>query len=164
MSATIQTIDTPDGAFTIVADERGRVLASGWTSEPEAALVRIHPRLRPSAVTDGETDAAAAALAFYAGDLTAIDTVEVAQDGTAMQTAGWAALRHIAPGHPLSYAEFAGELGQPSAVRAAASICARNAPALFVPCHRVLRSDGSLGGFAWGLDVKRSLLDREAAA
>ncbi|HWV48464.1 MAG TPA: MGMT family protein, partial [Microbacterium sp.] len=49
-------------------------------------------------------------------------------------------------------------------VRAAASICARNAPALFVPCHRVLRSDGSLGGFAWGLDVKQSLLAREAAA
>ena len=48
-------------------------------------------------------------------------------------------------------------------VRAAASICARNAPALFVPCHRVLRTDGTLGRFAWGLDVKRSLLDREAA-
>jgi methylated-DNA-[protein]-cysteine S-methyltransferase len=63
----------------------------------------------------------------------------------------------------LSYAAFAGELGNPSAVRAAASICASNAPALFVPCHRVLRSDGSLGGFAWGVEVKRSLLAREAA-
>jgi methylated-DNA-[protein]-cysteine S-methyltransferase len=164
VTATIQTIDTPDGAFTIVADDRGRVLASGWTADPDAALNRIHPRLRPDAVADGETDAAAAALAFYAGDLAAIDAVEVAQDGTAMQSAGWAALRRIAPGHPLSYAEFAAELGQPSAVRAAASICARNAPALFVPCHRVLRSDGSLGGFAWGLEVKRSLLAREAAA
>lgn len=164
MTATIQTIDTPDGAFTIVADERGRVLASGWTADPEAALSRIHPRLRPAAVEEGETDAAAAAVAFYSGDLAAIDTVEVAQDGTAMQSAGWAALRHITPGHPLSYAEFATALGQPSAVRAAASICARNAPALFVPCHRVLRSDGSLGGFAWGLEVKRSLLAREAAA
>jgi methylated-DNA-[protein]-cysteine S-methyltransferase len=48
-------------------------------------------------------------------------------------------------------------------VRAAASICARNAPALFVPCHRVLRGDGTLGGFAWGTGVKRSLLAREAA-
>jgi methylated-DNA-[protein]-cysteine S-methyltransferase len=47
-------------------------------------------------------------------------------------------------------------------VRAAASICARNAPALFVPCHRVLRTGGALGGFAWGLDVKQRLLDREA--
>ncbi len=49
-------------------------------------------------------------------------------------------------------------------MRAAASICARNAPALFVPCHRVLRGDGTLGGFAWGTGVKRALLDREAAA
>ena len=51
----------------------------------------------------------------------------------------------------------------PSAVRAAASICARNAAALFVPCHRVLRTGGALGGFAWGLPVKQALLDREAA-
>ncbi len=93
MTATIQTIDTPDGAFTIVADDRGRVLASGWTADAEAALIRIHPRLRPASVVDGETDAAAAALAYYAGDITAIDGVEVAQDGTAMQSAGWAALR-----------------------------------------------------------------------
>jgi len=90
--------------------------------------------------------------------------VAVAQDGTALQQQGWAALRRIVPGAPLSYAGFADALGQPSAVRAAASICARNAPALFVPCHRVLRSDGTLGGFAWGLDVKRALLAREAGA
>ncbi len=77
---------------------------------------------------------------------------------------GWAALREIVPGHPLTYTEFAAALGQPAAVRAAASICARNAPALFVPCHRVLRSDGSLGGFAWGLEVKDRLLARERAA
>lgn len=163
-SASIQTIETPDGAFTIVADDRGRVLASGWTDDAAAAIARIHPRLRPDTVRETETDAAASARAYYDGDVAAIDDVAVAQQGTPMQTAGWAALRGIEPGHPLSYAEFAVALGQPSAVRAAASICARNAPALFVPCHRVLRSDGSLGGFAWGLDVKRSLLARESAA
>lgn len=162
-TATIQTIDTPDGPFTIVADDRGRVLASGWTADADAALGRIHPRLRPEDVREGETDAAAAVRAYYAGDLAAIDGVEVAQQGTAMQDAGWAALRRIEPGYPLSYAEFAVELGQPSAVRAAASVCARNAPALFVPCHRVLRSDGSMGGFAWGTAVKQSLLARESA-
>ena len=163
MIASLQTLDTPDGAFTIVADDRGRVLASGWTADADAAIARIHPRLRPGTVREAETDAAASVAAYYGGDLSAIDGVAVAQQGTAMQSAGWAALRGIAPGHPLTYAEFAVALGQPSAVRAAASICARNAPALFVPCHRVLRSDGSLGGFAWGLDVKRSLLAREAA-
>ena len=94
----------------------------------------------------------------------AIDAVPVSQTGTTLQRAGWAALRGIAPGRPLTYTEFAEALGSPSAVRAAAAICARNAPALFVPCHRVLRSDGTLGGFAWGRDVKRSLLAREAVA
>lgn len=164
MTAVIQTIDTPDGPFTIVADDAGRVLASGWTADPDAALARIHPSLRPDTVVEGETDAAAAVAAYYAGDLDAIGAVEVRQHGTAMQQTGWRALRDIAPGRPLTYTEFAVQLGQPAAVRAAASVCARNAPALFVPCHRVLRTDGSLGGFAWGLEVKESLLAREAAA
>lgn len=160
MTALIQTIDTPDGAFTLLVDERQRVLASGWTADPDAILARLQSP--PAEVRAGETDAAASVIAYYDGDLTAIDTVEVAQVGTELQHAGWAALRRIAPGRPLSYTEFAAELGRPSAVRAAASICARNAPALFVPCHRVLRGDGTLGGFAWGVDVKRALLDREA--
>lgn len=161
-TATIQTIDTPDGPFTILTDARGRVLASGWTPDRDAIVGRLSPAARPAGIREGETDAAAAARAYYDGDLAAIDAVEVAQSGTAMQLAGWRALRTIAPGGPLSYAGFAAVLGRPSAVRAAASICARNAPALFVPCHRVLRSDGSLGGFAWGLDVKRALLARES--
>ncbi len=163
-TAIIQTIDTPDGPFTILSDDRQRVLASGWTDDVERIIERLHPADRPSDIRAGETDAADAVTAYYAGDVTAIDDVPVVQHGTAMQLAGWAALRGIEPGHPLTYAEFAAELGQPSAARAAASVCARNAPALFVPCHRVLRTDGSLGGFAWGFDVKRSLLDREAGA
>ncbi|MBW9119694.1 methylated-DNA--[protein]-cysteine S-methyltransferase [Microbacterium trichothecenolyticum] len=162
-TATIQTLDTPDGAFTILADDEGRVLASGWTADADAILARLSARVRPSSVEKGETDAASAVTAYYAGELAAIDEVAVSQHGTAMQLAGWAALRRIAPGRPLTYSEFAVELGSPSAVRAAASICARNAPALFVPCHRVLRTDGTLGGFAWGLPVKQRLLDREAA-
>jgi len=163
-TATIQTIDTPDGAFTILADDEGRVLASGWTADAERIVGRLSPRARPAHLQPGETDAAEAALAYYDGDLAAIDSVAVARQGTALQLRGWAALRGIAPGAPLSYTGFAAALGQPSAVRAAASICARNAPALFVPCHRVLRTGGALGGFAWGVDVKRSLLAREAAA
>lgn len=164
MTATIQTIATPDGTFTVVADADGAVLASGWTADADAALGRIHPALRPAEVREGETDAADAVRAYYDGDVAAIDAVPVRQRGTALQLAGWQALRRIAPGEPLTYTGFAGELGSPRAVRAAASICARNAPALFVPCHRVLRGDGTLGGFAWGTGVKRALLDREAAA
>lgn len=162
MTAILQTLDTSDGPFTILADDRQRVLVSGWTADPGAIVERLRPADRPDAFRVGETDAAAAVRAYYDGDLGAIDAVEVAQRGTAMQLAGWAALRAIAPGHPLTYTEFAVALGQPAAVRAAASICARNAPALFVPCHRVLRTGGAMGGFAWGVEVKRTLLDREA--
>lgn len=161
---TIQTLDTPDGPFTLLADAEGRVLSSGWTDDPERILGRLRAADRPHDVRAGETEAAAAVRAFYDGDLAAIDSVPVVQHGTELQHAGWAALRRIAPGEPLSYTEFATALGRPSAVRAAASICARNAPALFVPCHRVLRGDGSLGGFAWGVEVKRALLAREAGA
>lgn len=80
-----------------------------------------------------------------------------------MQLAGWAALRGIPAGEVLTYTAFAERSGSPGAVRAAASICARNAPALFVPCHRVIRTGGGLGGFAWGLEVKERLLARESA-
>lgn len=164
MTSIVQTLDTPDGPFTILVDERQRVLSSGWTADPAATLAHLPIAARPTHVREGETDAAEAVRAYYAGDVTAIDTVAVSHTGTEMQLAGWRALRTIEAGAPFTYTEFATRLGNPRAVRAAASICARNAPALFVPCHRVLRSDGSLGGFAWGLDVKRSLLARESAA
>ena len=165
MTATIQTIDTPDGAFTIVADDRGRVLASGWTADAEAALARIHPRLRPSTVRRGR-DGCRGRRPRVLRRRPHGDRRRRGRAGAAPRCSSPAGRRCAASsrGTRSSYAEFAAALGQPSAVRAAASICARNAPALFVPCHRVLRSDGSLGGFAWGLDVKRSLLAREAAA
>ena len=162
MIALIQTLDTPDGPFTILADDRQRVLASGWTSDQAAIVARLSAAARPVEYSEGETEAAAAVRAFYEGDLSAIDAVAVTQAGTPLQLAGWSALRRIEPGEPLTYTSFAARLGNPRAVRAAASICARNAPALFVPCHRVLRTDGTLGGFAWGLGVKASLLAREA--
>lgn len=162
-TATLQTVDTPDGAFTILTDDSGAVISSGWTADAAAILARIAERHRPSGISRGETDAAAAVVSYYAGELSAIDEIGVRHFGTELQRTGWAALRRIPPGDPLTYTGFAAALGQPSAVRAAASICARNAPALFVPCHRVLRTGGALGGFAWGLGVKQSLLAREAS-
>jgi len=161
MTAVIQTIDTADGAFTMLVDDENRVLASGWTADRNDIVGRLAVKARPADIREGETDAAAAVRAYYDGDVRAIDSVAVRQLGTDLQRTGWQALRRITPGEPLTYTSFAAELGNPRAVRAAASICARNAPALFVPCHRVLRSDGSLGGFAWGLEVKESLLARE---
>ncbi|MFI8631021.1 methylated-DNA--[protein]-cysteine S-methyltransferase [Microbacterium sp. NPDC077663] len=161
MTAILQTVDTPDGPFTIL-EEDGRVLASGWTDDPARILGRLRADRVPQDAASGRALSAERVLAYYDGDLGAIDDVPVAQHGTTMQTSGWDALRRIPAGRPLTYSEFAAHLGSPTAVRAAASICARNAAALFVPCHRVLRTGGALGGFAWGLDVKMSLLQREA--
>ncbi|MDR2295093.1 MAG: methylated-DNA--[protein]-cysteine S-methyltransferase [Microbacterium sp.] len=163
-SAVVQFIETADGPFGILTDEDGAVIASGWTDDPTSLVDRLRPQDRPGDIRSGETAAGDAVRAFYDGDIEPIMSVAVRQRGTEMQRAGWEALRRITPGSPLSYAEFAAALGSPTAVRAAASVCARNAVALFVPCHRVLRTDGTLGGFAWGTEVKRSLLAREAAA
>ena len=82
--------------------------------------------------------------------------------GTAFQQKVWRALRAIAPGATASYAEIARRIGMPKAVRAVAGACAANKLGVVVPCHRVLRSDGGLGGYRWGLERKRLLLEREA--
>ena len=83
--------------------------------------------------------------------------------GTAFQLRVWRFLLSIKDGDVVSYAEAAAGINQPSAVRAAASACGANNVAILVPCHRVLRGDGSLGGYRWGVERKRALLDRERA-
>jgi len=81
--------------------------------------------------------------------------------GTAFQQRVWEQLRQIPPGETRSYAEVAAAAGAPAAVRAAGSANGANNVAVLIPCHRVIRSDGSLGGYAYGLDIKRELLARE---
>jgi methylated-DNA-[protein]-cysteine S-methyltransferase len=157
-------VATPDGPFGILATEEHAVLASGWTDDPDALLMRLAPSARSLQLREDPLGTIVQAIErYYSGDLAAIDDVPVQQNGGPFRSAAWSVLRSIAPGHPLTYTQFAAASGRPSAVRAAASACATNAPALFVPCHRVLRTDGTMGGFAWGVPVKRSLLAREAA-
>jgi AraC family transcriptional regulator of adaptative response/methylated-DNA-[protein]-cysteine methyltransferase len=84
--------------------------------------------------------------------------------GTAFQQRVWKALRDIPAGHTASYAEIAGRIGAPKSVRAVAQACGANALAVAIPCHRVVRRDGSLSGYRWGVERKRSLLAREASA
>jgi len=84
--------------------------------------------------------------------------------GTAFQRTVWEALRAIPPGKTASYSEVARRIGRPAATRAVARACASNVLAVAIPCHRVVRKDGEPGGYRWGADRKRSLLDREAPA
>ena len=82
--------------------------------------------------------------------------------GTAFQRRVWQALQAIPVGKKVTYAEVARRIGSPKAVRAVAGACAANNLAVAIPCHRVVRTDGSLSGYAWGVERKRALLDREA--
>lgn len=81
--------------------------------------------------------------------------------GTAFQEKVWRALRRIPFGQTVSYADLAEDIGQPTAVRAVATACARNRIAVAIPCHRVIGKDGRMAGYAWGVDRKRALLEKE---
>jgi AraC family transcriptional regulator, regulatory protein of adaptative response / methylated-DNA-[protein]-cysteine methyltransferase len=82
--------------------------------------------------------------------------------GTAFQQLVWGAIRRIPPGSTASYTEIARKIGAPGAVRAVAQACGANTLAIAIPCHRVIRNDGSLSGYRWGVERKRALLAREA--
>lgn len=169
-TAVTTSVATPDGPFTLVVAPDGAVLASGWTDDVGGLVALVHPSLRPAEAEPVPEDhpavatAVGAVRAYYAGDVRAIDDVPVRQASGPYRAHAWDVLRTVEPGDPVTYTRYAELSGRPAAVRAAAGACAMNAAALFVPCHRVLRTDGSLGGYRYGLTVKRSLLDREREA
>lgn len=166
------TFPTPAGPLTIVASDEGAVRAAGFTADADR-LRELLPRpwrLAPAPRRD-LGDISKAVEAYLAGDHTALDQVPVEPRPGAVGTpaAGgflsqaWQALRRIPPGQTLTYTQLAAAAGRPAAVRAAANACARNPIALIVPCHRVLRTDGGLGGYRWGTAVKGWLLAHEGA-
>jgi len=131
----------------------------------DAAALETELRRRFPGAQLAAADARCARLAADA--LALIDTPERAASlpldlrGTAFQQRVWSALRAIPAGSTASYAEIARSIGAPKATRAVAGACAANPVAVAVPCHRVLRSDGALSGYRWGVDRKRELLARE---
>jgi methylated-DNA-[protein]-cysteine S-methyltransferase len=160
------TMATPTGPLTMILSDDGAVRATGFSTDVDALLGLVHPALvEPTRPIADAGPVAAAVRSYLDGDLTALDTVPVEQrsDGLFMAYA-WTVMRDIKAGEPVTYTGFAALAGRPAAVRAAAAACARNPVALFVPCHRVLRTDGTLGGYRWGLTVKRWLLDHETRA
>jgi methylated-DNA-[protein]-cysteine S-methyltransferase len=167
-------LPSPAGALAVLMTPDGVVRAAGFA--PVAAMAarlpldlatRGHELLAARDLTErgaGPALVAEAAARYADGDAAALDTVAVVQPGGPFQQRAWAAMRAIPPGATATYAELALAAGSPTAVRAAGSACARNLVAPFVPCHRVLRSGGALGGYYYGLETKQVLLAHEARA
>ena len=159
-------VDTALGQALVATTERGICMVElGEDADALAAKLRDEfPRARLQRVDAGRDEFLAPRVRAVADALAGNDVqVPLALVGTAFQKRVWDALMKIPRGQTRSYAELAASLGAPRAARAVASACAHNRVAVVVPCHRVIRGDGSLGGYRWGLDMKRGLLARETA-
>ncbi len=161
-------VDSVLGRLLVALSERGvaAVLPGRSDRDLVAALAAEFPRADRAPIEPGTdaplaalVDRVAAAVAGQAGS----DAIPVDILGTAFQERVWKALRAIPPGSTRSYQEVAQGIGQPRATRAVASAIARNRLAVLVPCHRVIRQDGASGGYRWGPETKRRLLERERA-
>lgn len=132
--------------FTVITRTGAvRELRRGASSEPQGELER-------QALKELEE--------YFAGERREFD-VPTDADGTNFEFAVWCTVEDIPYGETRSYAEVAREMGAPKAVRAVARAIAKNPIPIIIPCHRVIRSDGSIGGYAWGVDMKRELLKLE---
>ena len=151
-------VGTSLGPMLVAATEKGVCRLS--FDENREALAERFPKAE--LIEGGETFAALVAEVVAAVEQPR-DSRDIPLDvqGTAFQEAVWRELRRIPPGETRSYAQFAAAIGNPGAVRAAGSANGANNVAVLIPCHRVIRSDGSLGGYAYGEEIKRELLRRE---
>lgn len=160
-SLTVERLETPVGPALVVEDERGTVRAFDWAEQEDALrawLARHHPQ---AALREGVTSVHDAFIAYFGGELRALDTVPWIASGTEFQRKVWDTLRSIPAGETITYGELAVRIGKPNAVRAVGTANGANPVAVVVPCHRVIGRDGTLTGYRGGLDRKRWLLAHE---
>lgn len=150
------------GPVLVAMSDRGvcAILMGEEAEAPEAALALRFPKARIDAGAADFADLVARVVALVERPGSGLD-LPLDLRGTAFQRRVWQALRAIPAGETASYAEIAARIGAPGAARAVAGACAANPVAVVVPCHRVLRGDGALSGYRWGVERKRALLDRE---
>lgn len=166
LDVAYRTIDTPVGSLLVAATERGIVRVAFASEDHDAVLETLAARLGPRILkAPARLDPAARELEeYFAGRRTAFDLPLDLRMSKGFRRDVLEHLREIGYGHTESYSEVATAAGSPRAVRAVGSACATNPLPVIIPCHRVLRSDGSLGGYLGGLEAKRALLDLESAA
>ena len=163
---TLDRIATPVGDVLLVTDLDGTVRALDF-SDYEARMTRLLRRHAPDAiVVEGRAPSTvrSAVEAYFGGDLRVLDGVTVKTGGTDFQRAVWAALRAIPAGETRSYGQLASAIGSPRAVRAVGMANGQNPIGVIVPCHRVIGANGTLTGYAGGLERKRWLLEHERKA
>ena len=151
------------GWVLVAVTDRG-ICAIDLGDRPESLVDRLRARFPEAELVEGDPTLAGwmdLILAFLDSPSEGLD-LPLDIQGTAFQRRVWLALREIAPGSTASYGEVAARIGNPKAARAVAQACATNVLAVAVPCHRVIRSDGQIGGYRWGSERKRILLEREA--
>jgi len=153
------------GAILVAQSERG-VCAILLGDDPELLLRDLQDRFPKARLLGGDTgfeQLVAQVVGLVEAPRLGLD-LPLDVRGTAFQQRVWQALREIPPGHTASYADIAQRIGAPRAVRAVAQACGANPVAVAIPCHRVVRRDGELSGYRWGVERKRELLRREAEA
>jgi AraC family transcriptional regulator of adaptative response/methylated-DNA-[protein]-cysteine methyltransferase len=153
------------GSVLVAQSDRG-ICAILLGDDPEALVCELQDRFPRALLVGGDRafeDTVARVIAFVEAPGIGLD-LPLDIRGTAFQQRVWQALRRVPPGHTVSYAELARRIGAPASARAVAQACAANALAVAVPCHRVVRTDGSLSGYRWGIERKRRLLQRERKA
>ncbi|UCI34730.1 bifunctional DNA-binding transcriptional regulator/O6-methylguanine-DNA methyltransferase Ada [Mesorhizobium sp. B4-1-4] len=151
------------GAILVASSKKG-VAAILLGDDPDALVRDLQDRFPKARLIGGERDyeaLVARVVGFVEAPALGLD-LPLDVRGTAFQQRVWQALRDIPVGGTISYAEIAQRIGAPKATRAIAAACAANAHAIAIPCHRVIRKDGTLSGYAWGAERKRALLEREA--
>jgi len=158
------TVRTPLGAMVSLWGDHG-LLALSWADRQAQTLRHLRRHLGVMEVREvANLPALSQAIhAYLNGNLTALGRLPVAPPGTSFQRCVWAALREIPVGQTWSYGQLARHIGRPTAYRAVAQANGANPVPLVIPCHRVIGSDGGLGGFSAGLPRKRWLLSHEGA-
>lgn len=162
----VDELDTPLGRLTLVADAGGQLCLVGWIEGHERmsrALRSLTGRASTLRRVSDPHGLSSALRAYFAGELRAIDGLPVQGAGSVFQRRVWSALREIPCGETRSYSELARQLGQPAAVRAVGLANGANPVGIVVPCHRVIGANGTLTGYAGGLERKRWLLRHEGA-
>ncbi len=160
---TLDSIATPLGPALVVTDEVGAVCAfdfEDYEDRLRRLMARHHPR---AAMVDGDSPwtVKTAVAAYFDGDVRALDGLAVRTRGTDFQREVWAALRAIPPGETRSYGQLAVAVGRPKAMRAVGLANGSNPIGIIVPCHRVIGANGTLTGYAGGIERKRWLLAHE---